>query len=308
MARGSDANEWSTDVSQAGCLPAIEPVVSALPISALPSSASPIENTDVVPSAVIDGRLVACQAAKHWTPAQALRARGETIVTAYAEKDQYAQRAARSLASFLNQQACYQEDVGAASALRAYYARIAVHEQLQLSEQSLEIVERQQSKNKAALERGLTTGVDSSAFDRRRLEIEDQQLQLHSQDRQLRSLLVQLAQIDYDAAAVRQEQLDVRITPLDCQRLQSIALTARCDYRGWLNLASQTNENSAPLIGPLLTTAVGGFGLPLPTVVGLKTLLCPPDLTELVDSLHRELNATVAAQRRWICQTVEEKC
>lgn len=308
LAHGDESRESLTMVSQVSHSSASGTIVSALPLAALPASASPIDDTEVVGMAVIDGRVVACCAARHWAPAQALRARGATIVTAYADEKKTVQQAACSLASFLNLQACYQEDIGAASALRAYYARIAVQEQLQLSVQSLELIEHEQAKHKAALEQGLASGVDSSAFERRRLEIEDNQLQLRSQDRQLRCLLAQLAKIDYDAASVRQEQLDVRSAPLDCQRLQSIALEDRCDYRGWLNLANNTNETTAPLIGQFLKTAVGSFGLPLPAVTKLKALLCPPDLTSLVESMQRELKATVDAQRRWICQTVEEKC
>ncbi len=307
-AHGDEASQSLTIVSQANHSSASEPVVIALPLSALPNSASPIADAEAVATAVIDGRVVACCAARHWAPAHALRARGKTIVTAYADEKQSVQQAACSLASFLNLQACYQEDIGAASALRAYYARIAVQEQLQVSAQSLELLEREQTKHNAALERGLASGVDSSAFERRRLELEDQQLQLRSQDRQLRCLLAQLAKIDYDAASVLQEQLDVRASTLDCQRLQTIALEGRCDYRGWINLAKNSSESAAPLIGQLVKTAVGGFGLPLPPIRGLKALLCPPDLSSLAESMQRELNATVDAQRRWICQTVEEKC
>lgn len=272
------------------------------------STASPIRLSSASQGEVIDGRAIACCAARHWPPARALRARGETIVTAYADQDERVQQAARNLASFLNHQASYQEDIAAASGLRSYYARIAVQEQLQLSQQALGLVEREQSKHQTALQQGLATGVDASAFERRRLEIDDQQLQLRSQDRQLRSLLAQLARTDYDAESVQQEQLDVRATELDCQQLQSIALASRCDLRGWSNLANQVTETSIPLIGQMLATAEGGFGLPLPAMAGLKKLLCPPDLTDLVESIRRELNAAVEAQRRWICQTVEEKC
>lgn len=281
---------------------ALRPVVLACLLS------GSLAQGDEPSESVIDGRVVACCAARHWAPAHALRARGATIATAYAGEKQSVRQAARCLASFLNLQACYQEDIGAASALRAYYARIAVQEQLQVSAQSLELIEHEQTKHNAALEKGLVSGVDSSAFERRRLEIEDQQLQLHSQERQLRCVLAQLARIDYDAASVRQEQLDVRVSPLDCQRLQSIALKDRYDFRGWSNLANNTSETTAPLIGQLLKTAVGGFGVPLPVSTGLKALLRPPDLASLADRMQRELNATVDAHRRWICQTVEEKC
>lgn len=308
LAHGDEASKSLTIVSPASHSSVNEPVVSALPLSTLQTSASPIADTEVVATAIIDGRVVACCAARHWAPAHALRARGKTIITAYADEKPSVQQAACSLASFLNLQACYQEDIGAATALRAYYARIALQEQFQLSTQSLELVEREQKKSNAALEKGLASGVDSSAFERRKLEIEDQQLQLHNQDRQLRAVLAQLARIDYDAASVRQEQLDVRISSLDCQRLQSIALKDRCDYRGWINLAKNSSESAAPLIGQFIKTAVGGFGLPLPPIRGLKVLLFRPDLSSLANSMQRELNSTVDAQRRWICQTVEEKC
>ncbi len=308
LAHGNEASESLAIALSSSHEIARASIVNSQPQAALPSSALRLDESEAIPVAIIDGRVVACRSAQNWPPAHALRARGETIKTAYADEKQSVQQAACNLASFLNHQACYQEDIGAASALRAYYARIAVQEQLQLSQVSLELIEREQSRHQAALEEGLTTGVDSSAFERRKLEVEDQQLQLRGQDRQLRSVLSQLAQIDYDAASVRQEQLDVRSSPIDCQQLQAIALRTRCDFRGWTNLASQTSETTAPLIGQLLSTAVGGFGLPLPTFVKLKTLLCPPDFSDLADSMQRELNATVAAQRRWICQTVEEKC
>lgn len=257
---------------------------------------------------VIDGREVACRAARSSPLGRALRSRARTIVKAYADKDECDQRAAASLASFLIHQACHQEDIAAANALRAYYARIGLQEQLRLSEQSVAGLASEQTKQQAALEAGLRTGVDYSSFERRSLEIQDQRLQLLSQDRQLRSLLAQLAQTDYDSESVRQEQLDVRATELDCEQLKAFALATRCDLRGWSNLAGQTTPASVPMLGPLLSTSVGGFGLPMPAVSGLRALLCRPDLSGLVKSLQHEIQGIVDGQRRAICLSVEEKC
>lgn len=257
---------------------------------------------------VIDGREVACRAARLSPPARALRSRARTIMKAYADKDECDQRAAANLASFLVHQACHQEDIAAANALRAYYARIGLQEQLRLSEQSVAGLASEQTKQQAALDAGLKTGVDQSSFERRSLEIQDQRLQLLSQDRQLRSLLAQLAQTDYASESVRHEQLDVRATELDCEQLQAFALASRSDLRGWMNLAGQTTQESVPMLGPLLSSSVGGFGLPLPSVSGLKALLCRPDLSGLVKSLQQEILGIVDGQRRAICQSVEEKC
>lgn len=257
---------------------------------------------------VIDGREVACRAARLWPPARALRARARTIVKAYADKDECDQRAANNLASFLTHQACHQEDLAAANALRAYYARIGLQEQLRLSQQSVAGLASEQAKQQAALEAGLKTGVDQSSFERRSLELQDQRLQLLSKDRQLRSLLAQLAQTDYASESVRHEQLDVRRAELDCEQLKAFALATRCDLRGWSNLAGQTTPASVPMLGPLLSTSVGGFGLPLPTMSGLKALLCRPDLSGLAKSLQQELMGIVDGQRSAICQEVEEKC
>lgn len=279
--------------------------------AALSSSRPPIQfsaSASPLPTSVLDGRMVACRAVRNWTPAKALRARGRTVVEAFCEEDECEQNAARSVAEFLNLQACHQEDIAAASALRAYYTRIALALQLQLCEESQRLVDLEENKHRAALNGGLATGVDISGFERRRLELEDQRLQLIAQDRQLRELLAQLADCDYETNTVQQERLDVQANLLDCDRLVSIALHRRYDIRSWNCLASQVNETSASVFARMISTAVGGFGLPLPPMVGLKNFLCPPDQTRLAGNLKRELCLTVETNRRWIQQTVMEKC
>ncbi len=278
---------------------------------ALPSARSPIEfpnSATPLPSQVLDGRMVACGAVRNWTPAKALRARGRTVVEAYCEEDDCEQNAARSIAEFLNLQACHQEDIAAASALRAYYTRIALAVQLQLCQESQKLVDQEETKHRAALQSGLATGVDVSEFERRRIELEDQRLQLLSQDRQLRVLIAQLADCDYEMNTFQQERLDVQANAIDCDRLVSMAVHRRYDIRSWTYLASHINETSASVFARMISTAVGGFGLPLPPMVGLKNFLCPPDQARLAGNLKRELNLTVETNRRWIEQTVLEKC
>jgi hypothetical protein len=271
-------------------------------------SSAPLAGPSSQPIPSLDGREIACRAVQNWLPAQALRARGTTIHQAYAEEDECQRRAAQAIANFLNLQACHQEDIAAANALRAYYTRIAVAEQLQLGNESRALVAEELDKQQAALHSGLTTGVDLSAFTRRGLEIDDLQLQLRSQDRQLRDLLAQLARCHYETEEVLQEELHVQPGDIDCQGLVTFALSHRYDMRSWLLLSSQVNETSAPILARLLSTAVGGFGLPLPIVGGLKSLFCPLDVSKLASNLRRELSLAVETQRRWIEQTVLEKC
>ncbi len=257
---------------------------------------------------VIDGRDIACRTAQHWTPAQVLRARGRTIIQAYCDEDECSQKAANSLAVFLNMQANHQEDIGAASALRAYYTRIAIREHLQVTFDSLSLIALEKGKQQAAQKGGLAAGTDLSDFERQKFSVEDQQIQLGSQERQLRTLLSQLARVDYAMDEVQQESLEVLANPMDCERLKAIALSTRHDIRGWSYLSGQVNETSAPIYAKMLSTMVGGFGLPLPTISGLKNLLCPPDHSCLTANMQYELNLTVETHRRWICQAVDEKC
>ncbi len=276
----------------------IEPTSVSAPSSPLSS----------VRTDVLDGRMIACRAVRNWTPAQALRARGRTVVEAFSQEDECTRRAAQAIATFLDLQACQQEDIAAANGLRAYYTRIAVAEQLRLGDEAHKLVDAEEAKQHAALHSGLAASVDLSSFQRRQLEIEDQQLQLRSQDRQLRSLLAQLADCDYAFDTVWQENLDVQVNALDCDSLTTMALGKRHDLRSWRYLCAQVNETSAPIFARLLSTAVGSFGLPTPMILGLKSLFCPPDHEQFARNLQRELNLTVETHRRWIEQSVAEKC
>lgn len=256
----------------------------------------------------LDGREIACLSARHWIPADILRQRGRTVTQLFCEEDACSREAAQALAYFLRLQAQHEEDLGAASALRAYYTRIALREQLELTDESMQLIDSETDKQRAAQEGGLPAGTDRSAFERHRIEILDNRVQIVSKDRQLRCLLSELTRIDYAMSDVCLERLEVFETELNNEILKQQALEARQDLRGWIYLSRNVNEESAPVFAKMLGTLVGGWGLPIPTVSALKGLLCPPDYSGLAANMQRELQLAVETQRRWICQAVEEKC
>ncbi|MEZ6137800.1 MAG: hypothetical protein R3C53_23175 [Pirellulaceae bacterium] len=256
----------------------------------------------------IGGREIGCSAAQNWRIAQVLRARGRTLVRLYASEGECARAAAQTLSNFLNLQAAQQEDVGAAAGMRAYYSRIAIAKQLQILDDSFELIDLEEKKQQALMEKGLAAGTDLSSFARQRIDLQDQRLQLQSQDLQLRSLLAQLTGFDYACADVHQEPLEVRIQPLDCIGLQQAAMQQRQDLRGWKLLAGCISVESAPEFAKMLPTLVGGWSLPVPSLVSLKQLLCKEDYSCLAADMKRELDLTVQMQSEWICQAVDEKC
>lgn len=260
------------------------------------------------PCMTLDGHEMGCVAANQWVPADLLRQRGCTLVKSFCKEDECQRAAAQTLAVFLNMQAKYQEDLGAASALRAYYSRIAIAEQSRLNALSLEYISEEESKQIAAQRQGLPATTDLSSFERLKLDSEDNRLQIESKDRQLRSLLVQLTGVDYESEQVCQEYLQVLAVSLDCEQLKQRALVLRQDLQAWQHLACHINEESAPIFAQMLSTIIGGWGLPLPKIAALKAVFCKPDYACLVANLRRELNLTIEINRRWIEQAVSEKC
>ncbi|MEM7475032.1 MAG: hypothetical protein AAF483_08565 [Planctomycetota bacterium] len=260
------------------------------------------------PCMTLGGHDIGCLASDQWIPADVLRQRGRTIVQAYCDQDDEQRRAACALATFLNIQAEHQEDIGAAAALRAYYSRIAMAEQIRLTMESQRYIEQEAKKQQAAQEMGLPATTDLTSFSRLRFEVRDNQLQIQSKDRQLRNVLSELTGVNYESSQICQEKLEVQVADLDCERLKAVALQLRQDLRGWKYLYCQVNEDSAPVFAKMLATVVGGWGLPLPTISGLKQLLCPPDYSCLAANMRYEIRLTIETHRKWIRQAVDEKC
>ncbi|MCA9126764.1 MAG: TolC family protein [Planctomycetales bacterium] len=258
---------------------------------------------------VLTGCEIACSAAQQWAPADALRQRGRTIVQLYCDEDVCMQRAAQAMAQFLNCQAITQEDIGAASAMRAYYTRIALQEQMALANESISLIDAEEEKQSRLQLGGVAAGTDTSRFERKRLEVADSIIQLEMHDRQLRTLLAHITQFDYTMDQFAQEQLDVREISMDLEGLKSFALEHRMDLQGWSHLSRQVNENSAPMFAQMLTTAVGSWGIPLPRITPLKKLFCRSDVDYpgLERNMRQELATITSTHRQWISQAVEEK-
>ena len=257
----------------------------------------------------LDAWQIGCCAAQNWLPAEVLRQRGRTLLQLYCEeKDPCERKAANDLNYFLNLQAKHQEDIGAATAMRAYYTRIALQEQLAMTNEFFSLVQLEAAKQDAAQQSGLPAGTDISSFERSRIEIRDKQLQILSKDRQLRCLLAELTHYDYGMEEVCPEILEICPVEIHCPALKQTALRMRRDLQGWTYISCQVNETSAPIFAKMLGTLIGGWGLPMPKVCGIKYLLCPPDYATLARNMQHELQLTVKTHQRWICQAVEEKC
>lgn len=255
-----------------------------------------------------DGFQMGCLGAKHWTPSAILRSRAKAIIQLYCDEDECSRHAAAVLANFLRMEACHQEGIGAASAMRGYYTRIGLADQLALNSESKEAIRGADSKQQALLDQGLAAGVDRTEFDRLLLEVRGAELEILSKDRKLQSLLSELCKVDYPMNGIQQEPLEVVESSLDCAALQSIALATRMDLKAWMYLQCHVNEETAPIFAKMLPTLIGGYSFPLPTVCGLKKLFCKPDYSCLAANMRHEIQLTIETHRRWISQAIIEKC
>ncbi|MBX3423502.1 MAG: hypothetical protein KF752_18255 [Pirellulaceae bacterium] len=257
----------------------------------------------------LGAREVGCASAGCWKPALLLRQRAQTVIRLYSDDRAAKRQAASMLARFLQLHAAYQEDIGAASAMRPYYSRIALQLQLQCIDQAVQATDLQMAKQHKLMDNGLAAGADLTALDRQRLDLEEQRLQAEARDRQLREIVHSLSGLDYAQGQCIVEPLSVQPQQLDCQCLALLAVRERCDMQAWRTLYCQVDEDSAPLIAGTLAASIGGFSIPLPAVYGLRLLLCNPvDEMTFACSLRQELAAMIKVQEQWIRQTVMEKC
>ncbi|GAB5403699.1 MAG: hypothetical protein Aurels2KO_19300 [Aureliella sp.] len=256
----------------------------------------------------VGGFEIACAAARKWAPAHALRARGATVVRAFCDEDESSRRTAGAINRFMHLQAAHQEDLGAGTALRAYYTRIVLAQQLGFITEALELSDEEQGRLSALLEQGVASGVDSTQFARKRIDLLDQAAQLDSQDQRLSKVLEHLTDFPFSASGFGFEALEVRGQTLNCDGLVEFAFCNRHDLQSWVYLRSQVNQETAPVIAKMLSTVTGGFALPLPDVSWVKDLLCRDRYAQLAADLKRELSCVIQTQRDWIEKTVLEKC
>ncbi len=267
-----------------------------------------VDNVAVGQTIQLSGFEVACAAASNWAPAHALRARGATVVRAFCDEDESSRKTAAAINRFMHMQAAHQEDIGAGTALRAYYTRIVLAQQLALITQALAMSDEEQERLRALLDQGVASGADRTQFARKRIELLDRAAQVDSQDRQLERVLEHLTDFPFTASNPGMEILEVRGQPLDCDGLVDFAFCNRHDLQSWVYLRSQVNQETAPVIAKMLSTVTGGFALPLPDASRIKDLLCRDRYAQLAADLRRELSCVIQAQRDWIEKTVLEKC
>ena len=257
----------------------------------------------------LDAREVACLAACRWHPAVGLRQRVHTIRQLFCNDSHGSRQASTAIVNFLQLQAAHQEDIGAASAMRAYYSRIGITEQQQWIHAGGKAVELQQQKQQSLLEHGFATALDLSSLQRKNLDLQDQWLQTSSQLRQLQKLLTGLTGQDFECAQHMVEPLVVQSSILDCEKLIAQAFRNRSDLLAWQQLCCHIDEHNAPMVATILSSISGNFGLPMPTASLLKRLTCQGlDPSVLADSLKRELSVLIQTHQAYIEQSVQEKC
>jgi hypothetical protein len=280
--------------------------VSTAPELNLPQSVAQEPAVTILP---LGAREIGCQAALRWQPAIGLKQRAQTIQRLYCEEDQCKRQAANGLAQFLCLQASHQEDLAAATAMRAYYSRIGIDEQKKLIARGKQAVSAQLSKQNKLIDQGLAAGVDLSSLERQNFDLEDQLLQAESQDDQLRRLLTGMTEIDYKVEHKILEPLVVEKQTLDCDALVAMALRNRFDLQSWRCLYRQINDESAEMFASIIATSVGSFGIPLPKMVGLKLLMCKSyDKALLADNLRKEVATIIVTNEGYAQQLVVEKC
>lgn len=254
----------------------------------------------------IDGRMIACEAAKCYPPAQALRARGKTIVQLFSDAEECDRSAARILGHFLNLQAKNQEDEAASQALRAYYSRIAILEQMILAAKSDASIDRNLEQLQSIRASGLASDVDVSEFEREKLRLREQTLELETQDLKLRNALLRLSGVDFTIDGSRLESLDIAASPLNPEILVETGLRLRRDLQAWEFLSPRISDENAHVFAQMLGSIAGSWGVPLPNIKGLAAILCGPNYEGLASSLRAELQVLISYQRELIRQQIED--
>lgn len=256
---------------------------------------------------VIDSRDVACRAAKEWLPAKQLRQHAHAVQQLYCEEDDCTRQAANAIARFFQLQADHQEDVAAAIALRAYYARSAINEQFELLQLSEAELQKQRERQAAIQQKGLAAAVDLTSLDREAITFNLQRIQLQQHDRQLKESLNDATHIQYDWDASLVEPLEVRQQALDVEYLQRFAIAHRRDFLAIQYLSGQINSGTAPMLSSVVNNVTGLASLPLPKRCFLDRVLGREDNSVLTNNLKQSIALACETQARTIHREVTEK-
>ena len=294
----------SSDVAVAKPLQLEPTPAESAPLDSLPYS-TPMESTTPEPLQV-SGRTVACQAACCWPLAKLLDQRARTVLSQAEDRRQREQTAARLQANFLQHQASAQRDVAAATALRAYYSWIANQQLLQLMEEGLQFQSQQVQIQEALILKGV--GIpDPTALDRKRLELEDNKVQLVHAQRQLTAGLLKLTCCHTDLSRCATESMEIQPQTPDCGALLTYALQHRHDYLALVQLYQCLDEETAAAVAKLLTPLVG-VGFDILDLNLIERLSLRHHGEELLAQIRRELKLASDVVRARIEQSVCDKC
>lgn len=305
---GSSKNLAARQIAASNdALPNVTSTIKTAIELSLPASLS--SASDEVQSLPLGAREVGCCAAQRWKPALGLKQRAQTIQRLYCQQSETKRQAAAGIAQFLNLQAYHQEDLAAATAMRAYYSRIGIAEQQKAITTGSEAVDLQRSKQERLMAQGLPAAIDLTSLDRQQIDLKDQSLQASAQDDQLRRLISGMTCIDYQTDQRALEPLVIEPTQLNCDALVALGLRDRYDLQAWRCLCQNINEDSAPLLASVIATSVGSYGIPIPKTSGLKTLLCSDfDKELLAKNLRQEVATIIATNESYAEQLIVEKC
>ena len=273
--------------------------------AAQPLNLEPVNLEPAAPPQV-SGHVVACQAANCWPLAKLLDQRARTLLCEAEERHHKSQSSANLQANFLRHQAAWQRDVAAALALRAYYSWIANQQQLQLVEEGLALQREQVQVQAALIAKGIAIA-DPTALERKRLELEDNKIQLLTNERQLKSGLLRLTCCHTDLSQCATESLDIQVQSIDCNGLLSFALQHRHDYLAVVQLCQCLDEETAVAVAQLLSPLVG-VGIDLLDLNLLERICLKHRGEELLGQIRRELKLASDVLRGRIEQSVCDKC
>lgn len=281
--------------------PSIQPAVDA-------TNASNSQNTDTLSTQnLIESRSVACRTANEWLPAKQLRQHAQSVQQLYCEEDDCTRQAANAIAKFLQLQADHQQDLAAAIALRGYYARSAIVEQLTLLEQSNAELQKQRERQSSIQQKGLAAAIDLTSLDREAIALNLQQIQLQQRDRQLKQSLNEATHTQYDWETSSIEPLEVREQTLDANYLQQFAATHRHDLLALQCLSGQINSGTAPMLSSVVNSVTGLASLPLPKRCFLDRVLGREDNSVLTNNLRRSIALACETQASTIRREISEK-
>ncbi len=280
-------------------------VISAARISTVePATGEPPK----VSTSFVSAPYIACRAAATWMPSQMLRQRAKTIEDAHCRSSACQRQAARVLASFLRMQACAQEDFGAGTALRAYYSRVAIQQQLELADAGTKMLNEQLNALDALLAKGLgSIDLDRSEIIRRKIEVADQTLVAQRTDTQLRAAICQLADVDFSLENTQLEPLEVLPQELDCDALCFIAMQQRQDLLAWDCLCRSIDDCTAEMLSETLTPLAGNIPVRLPKLNIFEQLLSRGP-NNIAHNIRREVGLAQQQLKSRISRSIHEKC